>query len=338
MGGLKRAVALSCTLPVLALFAVSAVAADAKITSMTTTATRIEAFRVGHDDQTFGPLRFIGGLSLVADSRDFGALSSIRFLDAGERFHAVADTGFFVRGRVVRDAQGKPVNFADVSFEELRDKDGGFSNRKWEVDAESLDVEGDTVTIGFERDHRIVASTLGPDGLSHNGRNLDFLIPPAELRSNRGFETLAHAPVESALAGATVVISEKSIDTDGNIFAAVLDGPRKGIFKVVRRDDFDITDGDFLPDGDLLILERSYRISDGVKMRIRRISGDAIAGGAVVDGEALLVADLGYQIDNMEGLDVFRAPDGGLRVALISDDNKSILQRNLYLEFELTGE
>ena len=30
------------------------------------------------------------------------------------------------------------------------------------------------------------------------------------------------------------------------MFAAVLEGPRKGIFYVKRLDDFDISDGDFL--------------------------------------------------------------------------------------------
>ena len=37
----------------------------------------------------------------------------------------------------------------------------------------------------------------------------------------------------------------------------------------------------------------------------------------------------------MEGLDVWRRADGKLMVSLISDDNHSILQRNLYLEFIL---
>ncbi|TIW42540.1 MAG: hypothetical protein E5V61_22940, partial [Mesorhizobium sp.] len=49
----------------------------------------------------------------------------------------------------------------------------------------------------------------------------------------------------------------------------------------------------------------------------------------------LLEADMGYQIDNMEGLDVWTRDDGAQMVSLMSDDNHSILQRNLYLEFIL---
>jgi hypothetical protein len=44
---------------------------------------------------------------------------------------------------------------------------------------------------------------------------------------------------------------------------------------------------------------------------------------------------MSYQIDNMEGMDVWRRDDGALMVSIVSDDNQSLLQRNLYLEFRL---
>ena len=72
-------------------------------------------------------------------------------------------------------------------------------------------------------------------------------------------------------------------------------------------------------------------------MRLRRIYGESIAKGAVADGPVLFEADMGYQIDNMEGLDVWPRADGAEMVSLMSDDNHSILQRNLYLEFMLHG-
>ena len=60
--------------------------------------------------------------------------------------------------------------------------------------------------------------------------------------------------------------------------------------------------------------------------------------GALADGPILFEADMSYQIDNMEGLDVWRRDDGALMVSVVSDDNHSFLQRNLYLEFRLIGE
>ena len=68
---------------------------------------------------------------------------------------------------------------------------------------------------------------------------------------------------------------------------------------------------------------------------VRRIYGEGIAKGQLADGPVLFEADMSYQIDNMEGLDVWTREDGAQMVSLISDDNGSMFQRNLYLEFVL---
>ena len=70
-------------------------------------------------------------------------------------------------------------------------------------------------------------------------------------------------------------------------------------------------------------------------MGIRRIPLTDVKPGATVDGAALIEADMSYQIDNMEGLAVHRAADGALVLTLISDDNFSIFQRTLLLQFTL---
>ena len=44
---------------------------------------------------------------------------------------------------------------------------------------------------------------------------------------------------------------------------------------------------------------------------------------------------MGYQIDNMEGLALWTDAAGATRVSMISDNNRLILQRTLYLEFRL---
>jgi hypothetical protein len=49
----------------------------------------------------------------------------------------------------------------------------------------------------------------------------------------------------------------------------------------------------------------------------------------------LLEADLGYEIDNMEGLSVHRGAAGETVLTLVSDDNFSIIQRTLLLQFTL---
>jgi hypothetical protein len=118
----------------------------------------------------------------------------------------------------------------------------------------------------------------------------------------------------------------------------VLDGVNARRFTVKRIGDFDASDCALLGSHDLLLLERSYSVVKGVAMRIRKLSLDDIKPGAVVDGPVLIAADLGYQIDNMEGIGVHRNAVGETIVTLISDDNFSVLQRTLLLQFALVEE
>ena len=73
----------------------------------------------------------------------------------------------------------------------------------------------------------------------------------------------------------------------------------------------------------------------GLAIRLRRIPLAQIRPGALVDGAILLEADLGYEIDNMEGLSIHRSTSGETVLTLISDDNFSVLQRTLLLQFTL---
>jgi hypothetical protein len=68
---------------------------------------------------------------------------------------------------------------------------------------------------------------------------------------------------------------------------------------------------------------------------MRRVALGEIKPGAVVDGPILFDVDLGYEIDNMEGLSVHRSAGGETILTLISDDNFSAVQRTLLLQFTL---
>jgi hypothetical protein len=71
-------------------------------------------------------------------------------------------------------------------------------------------------------------------------------------------------------------------------------------------------------------------------MRLRLLPAADVKPGTVLDGEVLLEADIGYEIDNMEGLAVHRGPRGETVLTLISDNNfNNFLQRTLLVQFEL---
>jgi len=128
-----------------------------------------------------------------------------------------------------------------------------------------------------------------------------------------------------------------SLDADGNHRSFVLRGKQFTRFSVQRSDDFDVSDC-AITGTDLLLLERRIGPLISAAIRIRKMPLTAIKDGALVDGTVLLQADLGYQIDNMEGLGVHRNAQGETILTLISDDNFSPIQRNLLLQFALVGE
>ncbi|NEJ70247.1 hypothetical protein GR197_06800 [Rhizobium phaseoli] len=297
---------------------------------------QISDFRIGSSQTTFGSLEFLGGLEMVSSKALFGSLSAIRFRPDQKHFVVVLDTGQWLTGSIERDLKGRLSGLSNVEITPMKNIAGRSFEGKGHMDAEGLALDGNRVLVSFEQDHRV---DVYPDpGFTDSGAivTLPILIPRKMLSDNRGIETITVAPASSPLKGGVVIVSERGLDSDGNRVAAILNSPLKGRFSVARDGSFDITDGAFLPNGDLLLLERRFNMAEGIGMRIRRIKGGDIRPGAVVDGELLLEGNFNSQIDNMEGLDTFQAADGSTHIILVSDDNHSILQRNLMLEFRLS--
>lgn len=298
----------------------------------------IENFRIGSSQTRFGEFEFLGGLELSSPSSYLGAMSAIRLGADRNSFLGVMDTGFWYAGRLARDESGRLFGVEDFTVSPILDRSGNGSDEKWKFDAEGLAVRGDEILVSFERNHRVDIYPADSPGNATPVGSLPVQIPMHEFRGNRGLETVAVAPQSSQLAGAVVAVTEKSLNAQGDVFAAILTGPSRGVFFIKRDPPFDVTDGAFLPNGDLLLLERRFSIAQGVGMRIRRFDGSRIAPGNLIDGETVLEAGFGYQIDNIEGLDVSTGEDGQIYVTLVSDDNHSILQRNLLLEFRYLGD
>jgi hypothetical protein len=156
-----------------------------------------------------------------------------------------------------------------------------------------------------------------------------------KLPSNKGLEALVFVPKGMPLAGTLIAISERGLDAKGNLIAFLVGGPTPGQFSVRRTGEFDVSDAVLLPSGDLLVLERKFSLMSGVGIRIRRIPLASIAPGAVVDGPSIFDADLHDEIDNMEGIDAHVTPEGETVLTLVSDDNFSLIQRTLLLQFTL---
>ncbi len=287
----------------------------------------------------FGPLEYLGGLELRGRHHGFGGLSSIRMGRDGESFIAVTDTGDWIKGRIGAAADGAPTGVSDVVIAPILTADGRRAKDLGLWDSESLAIDGGMAFVGIEREHALLAfdvAASGGDILKAKGKPLPLPAFVRDWPENRGIEALGVLPA-GPYAGRLIGLAERShlreATTEG--FVMRQDGSEPFRFRLQRRDDFEVTSLDFLPDGDLLVLERFFSVRRGVAMRLRRVRTADIGPEKTVDGETLLTADNRHHVDNMEGLSVHRTARGETLLTIVSDDNFSIAQRTLVLRFRL---
>ena len=286
----------------------------------------------------FGSLEYRSGLILTSGFRGFGGLSGLRLDARGERFIALSDKGSWFTGRIVYKGR-EMTGLDDVEASPMLGPDGKpITSRGW-FDTESIALDGSLVYVGLERVNQLLRFDFAKGFTRAPGEVVP--LPPAarKLPFNKGLEALVMVPKGFALAGTLLAISERGLDAQGNILAFLVGGKTQGQFQgqftVRRTDNFDVSDAVLLPSGDLLLLERKFSLLGGIGIRIRRIPLASVAPGAVVDGPAIFNADLGNEIDNMEGIDAHVTPEGETVLTLVSDDNFSMIQRNLLLQFTL---
>jgi hypothetical protein len=287
-----------------------------------------------HSHVRFGSLQFRSGLVLTSSFPGFGGLSGIRLDSKGERFISFSDKGSWFTGRIVYQGS-EMTGLADVEAAPMLGADGRpITARGW-FDSESIALDGPFVYIGLERVNQVLRFDFSEGFTRSRGEIVP--MPPAvkKLPFNKGLEALVMVPKGLPLAGTLIALSERGLDANGNLVAFLVGGPSPGQFSVRRTDNFDISDATLLASGELLVLERKFSLVEGVGIRIRRIPLQSIAPDALVDGPAIFQADLGYEIDNMECIDAFVTPDGDTVLTMVSDDNFSMIQRTLLLQFTL---
>ncbi|POF30603.1 esterase-like activity of phytase family protein [Roseibium marinum] len=296
----------------------------------------IETFRIGHEDRQFGKLTFLGGLELLASDREIGGLSGLVTLEEGNAFLAVTDHGHWVSGRIAQTPDGAPLDISGVRMAPLLGADGKTLKARWGHDTEALALAGSDLYVTAETKNAIYRYpwplTTGRE------RMLGDVALAEDIRAlprNAGLEALAVAPGDSSLAGKLIAVAETSASDGDDLYGYIIGPDGTDRFRIRRRDGFAATDAAYLPGGDLLLLERRFTLLDLIGLRLRRFPGESIRPDALLEGELLLEADFGYQIDNMEALAVHRNEAGETILTLISDDNRSFLQRTILLRFRL---
>lgn len=332
-------------LAVLLVFAAfgSARAAEGDTRSVAFETAPLASFAIGHPERTrFGAFEWIGGFEVTSPVRDVGGLSGLLIGKGGSRLMSISDDGLMLTAAIRRDAAGRPIGLSDGRLRPMRLVGGRVLRGKSEADSESIDLldgEGPPrAVISFEGDlPKVLVGAVDADGFPGPLTPVTLPADTRRLRRSKGLESIAALPPGAGIDGSMVIIGERAEyraateDPPG----WVIGGRRPIRFRLRRIGDYDPTDAKVGPDGRLYVLERLFSIGSGIGARIRRFDLGALREGAVVEGETVFEANLADQIDNMEGLALWRDGAGATRASLISDNNRSFLERTLYLEFKL---
>ena len=280
-------------------------------------------------------LTFRGGLVLTSPSPNFGGWSGLVVGNDANTLLAISDSGVWMTGRIVYDGT-HPAGISDARLGPLLNRDGRPIGRERDSEAIALEtgtLEQGSVLIAFERKHRIDRYDWSSQGLVAGRSTVALPAEARRMRPNAGLEAMT-VMRGGPYKGSVIAFSERLYDRDRNHTGWLWAPQGPATLHLKNIGDFDITDISSLDDGTLFVLERRFRWTEGVKMRMRRISPDELKPGRAIEGETLIEADLTSEIDNMEGLSVTRLETGEVLVTMLSDDNfNHILQRTLLLQF-----
>lgn len=290
--------------------------------------------------ETFGPLTFKSGAALLGDKRAFGGLSGLQIVNQGRRLIAVSDSGYWLTAKIERNDNQSFKALKNVKMVKLYSGAGPRGAvDKYFRDAEGLARLNNQLYVSFEGAHTISEYGYTKAGLLLDPRVLQLPDDLKNSQENKGMEALAHAPHGTALEGHLVAILERGgrrhQPTYGWIINPQTTSDKTGKFTLLRDNLFDITGAEFLKNGDLLVLERRFTLATGAGMRLRLIKADELKKDEIITGKVVFEAGLSHRIDNMESVSIYENEAGETILALISDDNHSVLQRTILLEFVL---
>ena len=304
----------------------------------TITAIPIDFDREHPERKEFGKLLWRGGLNLFGKTHFFGGFSGLVIDPSGRSLRAVSDAGIWLKADIDYDGRRiKGLSRAVVG--PVLGPDGKPVRNEAERDTEALAlVSGNTsegtAFVSFEREHAIKRYPFTADRFGPPSGAVKLPAGAKGMNANQGIEAIAYLNA-GRLKGTLVAFAERRLDRRGNLQGWLIGGPKPGAVALKRLGGFDITDAAPLPDGGIVVLERRFRYSEGVKMRIRRIAESELKPGGTMEGEVLLEAADNLNIDNMEAIAAHRASSGETILTLMSDDNYNAFQRTLIMQFAM---
>ncbi len=309
---------------------------DARAAQLQISAQPIEQYQGREIGERVGGLIWRGGLDLEGPEF-FGGVSGFTFLE-NDNWIMVTDRGRFFSGQLIYE-NGSPSRMINTQISPITNSKGNPLPSNFSRDAEGVETifrngRPAAIRVSFENLTRVADFELARNRPLSPAREVAIPHWLTHLRTNRSLESVCIAPPASPIAGSTLLITEDRPNEAGDHSGWLLGKRDTGPIALKRQRGFNPTDCAFLPDGDLLVLERGTGFFS-FTMQVRRIRADEVVPGATMGGEVILDGS-GGDIDNMEALAVRIARDGSTRIVIMSDDNFNDWERTLLLEFELT--
>ncbi|MGV8998029.1 MAG: esterase-like activity of phytase family protein [Parvibaculaceae bacterium] len=293
------------------------------------------------NDLVAGELEYAGGIIITSPDKKFGGWSSIAIGADGTTLLSVSDEATWLSAKLLYDEKGRLSGMADAHIAPLLDLKGKPIKDKATGDAEGLTVTGtdplkSLAYVSFERHHRIWRYDLGADGFDAVPTQIVTERQLGQLPANGGIEALTVLPpLTGGLDQRILALSEEGRAASGNRKAFLIEGKKVKRLSTKVNGRYSPTDIARLPDGDFIILERSFSLLAGPGMSLRLVRASDVKAGAVIDGRILMQANNTRTIDNMEGLAVRTDDKGDVLVYVMSDDNFSKLQNTYLMMFRL---
>lgn len=286
-----------------------------------------------------GQLDYRGGLVLTSGDERFGGFSDIEVSEDGTRLLAVSDSGYWLTAALTYEAGGLS-GVSDVRMADMLD-DAGEALVGDHEDAEGLADLGDgRYAVSFERDHRVLAYDIGTDWSGIEGALPAPLPGPPgieRLRNNGGIEGMAPGPNGSIW----MAIEDPIIDGRPHTIWQIHTGGGIDLsYNITAPRGFGLTAITAEADGALIVVQRYYAQAVGNRIRIVRITPDALdaarQSGAAIEPDLIAEFTPDITVDNIEGA-ALATVEGERRLFLISDDNYNPDQRTLLLSFAIPG-
>lgn len=271
------------------------------------------------------PPGFMGAYTWHNADPRFGGFSGIEVSQDGSSYIALSDRGGYTTGKITRDAQGRIAAMTTAEVKLLLNSRGvPLGHKDGGTDSEGLALGADgSVYVSFEGRARVVkyAKLGGP------GKTLPIAPEFPRLPDNSSLESLAIGPDDALY---TLPELSGPAGTDFPVYR-YKEGRWDSKLSIPRQGGFLPVGADFGPDGRYYLLERDFRGLAGFASRIRRFD---VSGAGLRNDTTLIETTVGT-FDNLEGLSIWRDPEGHITATMVSDDNFRFFLRKQVVEFRL---